>query len=201
MPLKVLNSSGDGLASDVAQGILYASDNHARIINLSLGDDQEFQVITDAVIYARSQGCLVVAAAGNTGGPVEYPAAQPEALAVAATNNNDLPWSYSNRGPPIDLAAPGVGIFSANSTGFYYDSSGTSMSTAHVSGVAALVWSLHPEWSVDQVTLVLKSTAMDVWAPGRDDLTGWGRVDASAAVYYSSFKYAYFPVVAHDPDP
>ena len=198
MPLKVLNSAGDGLASDVAQGILYAADNQARIINLSLGDDEEFQVITAAVIYARSHGCLVVAAAGNSGGPVEYPAAQPEALAVAATNNNDVPWSNSNRGPEVDLAAPGVEIFSADSTGFYYSSSGTSMSAAHVSGVAALVWSLHPEWSVDQVTQVLTATALDIWAPGRDNLTGWGRIDASAAVYYSYLKFAYFPLVALD---
>jgi len=193
MVLKVLNSGGEGSSTDVAEAILYAADNGARVINLSLGASQEFQVIKNAVIYARSKDCLVIAAAGNSGGAVEYPAAQPEALAITATTNDDQTTSFSNRGPQVDLAAPGVNILSANSTGSYYFNTGTSMSTPHVSGVAALVWALHPDWSSIQISQVLTSTAKDVWAGGRDDLTGWGRLDASAAVR-NDLHVQYFPL-------
>jgi len=195
MALKVLDSAGNGLASDVAEGILYAVDNGARILNLSLGSKDEFLVITHAVRYAHEQGCLVIAATGNTGGAVEYPAAIPEVLAIAATNNSDIPASFSNRGPQVDLSAPGVDIFSLDQYGFYGVNSGTSFSTPHVSGVAALVWGYHPDWTAAQVTEVLTSTAHDVWSSGRDDLTGWGRVDAAAAIRSLSPHRCYLPVV------
>jgi thermitase len=192
MALKALNSSGHGNASDVAEAILYAADNGARILNLSFGDDLEYQAIHDAIIYAKGKGCLAVAAAGNTAGPVEYPAAQPGVVAVAATDNSDLPASFSNRGPQIAIAAPGVDIFSADKNGFYFLASGTSASTPQVGGLAALIWDLHPEWSADQVTLVITSTAKDVWSAGRDNLTGWGRIDAQAAVF-ASLGHVYLP--------
>lgn len=194
MAVKVLNSSAAGNASDVAAGILYAADNGARIINLSLGDKDEHQVITDAVIYAHQQGCLVVAAAGNNASAVEYPAAQPEALAVGATTETDLPAYFSNRGPELDLAAPGVDIFSANRTGGYYKNSGTSTSTPQVSGLAALVWGMRPEWTSVQVTYVLTSTAQEAWSPGHDSLTGWGRINAAVAVDSALYRY-YYPLV------
>lgn len=192
MALKALNSSGHGNASDVAEAILYAADNGARILNLSFGDDLEYQAIHDAIIYAKGKGCLSVAAAGNTAGPVEYPAAQPGVMAVAATDNNDLPASFSNRGPQIAVAAPGVNIYSADRNGSYFFASGTSASTPQVGGLAALIWDLHPEWSADQVTEVITSTAKDVWSTGRDNLTGWGRIDAQAAVF-ASLGHVYLP--------
>jgi subtilisin family serine protease len=194
MALKALDNTGHGNASDVAEAILYAADNGARILNLSFGDDLEYSAIHDAIVYARSQGCLLAAAAGNTAGPVEYPAAQPGVLAVAATDNNDLPTSFSNRGPQIAVAAPGVNIYSASKNGSYFLASGTSASTPQVSGLAALIWNLHPEWSADQVTQVITSTAKDVWSPGRDNLTGWGRIDAQAAVF-ASLGHVYLPYI------
>ena len=195
MALKALNSAGKGNASDVAEAILYAADNGARILNLSFGDDLEYQVIHDAIIYARGRGCLVAAAAGNTGGLVEYPAAQPGVIAVAATDQNDLPASFSNRGPQIALAAPGVNIYSADRYGGYFLASGTSASTPQVSGLAALVWDLRPGWSADQVAQVITSTARDVWSGGRDYLTGWGRIDAGAAGF-ASLEHAYLPDIS-----
>jgi thermitase len=195
MALKALNSAGKGNASDVAEAILYAADNGARILNLSFGDDLEYQAIHDAIVYAKGKGCLVAAAAGNTGGAVEYPAAQPGVIAVAATDNNDLPASFSNRGSQIALAAPGVNIYSADRFGGYFLASGTSASTPQVSGLAALIWDLRPGWNADQVTQEITSTARDVWSGGRDNLTGWGRIDAGAAVF-TSLEHAYLPDVS-----
>jgi subtilisin family serine protease len=197
MPLKALNNNGAGQASHVAAAILYAVDQGARIINLSLGSIEEQLVIRDAVIYALEKDCLVIAAAGNTASAVEFPAAQPGVLAVSATTNQDLPATFTNRGPEVDIAAPGVNIFSANQRGGYYISSGTSQSTPHVSGLAALIWSLQPEWSALQVSQVITSTAKDVWSPGKDNLTGWGRIDTQKAVF-KALKQYYIPLIILD---
>lgn len=198
MPLKALNSHGDGAWADVAEAIIYAADNGARILNLSLGGGESSQTIEKAVAYAHSQGCFLVAAAGNSESqprPVEYPAALPEVLAVAATTDSDTPWSYSNRGPEIDLAAPGVDVFSVNKSGSYYFSSGTSMATPHVSGLAALLWSLQPTLTAGQIGHVITSTAHDVYTLGWDRRTGWGRVDALAAVLEIESYRVYLPLV------
>jgi subtilisin family serine protease len=187
MTLQALNSNGDGTWADVADAIIYAADNGAHILNLSLGGEESSQTIEDAVSYARSQGCLLVAAAGNSESqpaPVLYPAALPEVLAVAATTDGDAPWSSSNRGPEVDLAAPGVNIFSTSAYSQYAQMSGTSMATPHVSGLAALLWSLQDALTADQVTHVVTSTAHDVYTPGWDQRTGWGRIDAQAAVLH-----------------
>jgi subtilisin family serine protease len=182
MPLKVLDNQGLGSVAAVAEAIVYAADNGARIVNLSLGSLEYSQAIAEAVAYALARGCLLVASAGNDGGVVEYPAALPGVMAVSATDNQDLPWSRSNRGPEVELAAPGVNIFSANRQGGYYLASGTSMAAAHVSGVAALLWALSPSLEAGAVRGVLLDTAQDLWSAGFDPLTGWGRVDAAAAV-------------------
>ena len=182
MPLKALDSQGLGSVATVAEAIIYAADNGVHILNLSLGSAEFSQTLADAVAYAQAQGCLLIASTGNDGGTVEYPAALPGVLAVSATDNRDLPWSFSNRGPEVDLVAPGVDIFSANRQGSYYITSGTSMATAHVSGVAALLWALEPGLEATALQEILLDTAHDVWSPGFDSLTGWGRVDAEAAV-------------------
>ncbi len=204
MALQALNSNGDGTWADVAEAIVYAADNGARILNLSLGGEEASQTIEDAVSYARGQGCLIVAAAGNSKSqpaPVEYPAALPEVLAVAATTDSDATWSYSNRGPEVDVAAPGAtddprnGIFSTSSYNQYAIMSGTSMATPHVSGLAALVWSLQPTLTADQVAHVIISTAHDVYTPGWDQRTGWGRIDAQAAILKFKPYRAYLPIV------
>jgi subtilisin family serine protease len=140
MALKALISLGEGTGADVAEAILYAADNGAQVINMSCGDVESSETIELAVDYAVNKGCLLVAAAGNGGSSVLYPAALPDVIAVSATNNLDLPWSHSNRGAEVDIAAPGVDIFSTTAYGSYTTLSGTSMSTPHVSGVASLIW-------------------------------------------------------------
>lgn len=151
-----------------------------------------------AITYARDQDCLIVAAVGNSihqPASVEYPAALPGLLAVAATTESDSPWWYGNRGPEVDAAAPGVDIFSTSSYGGYARMSGTSMPTPHVSGLAALIWALRPTLTADQVAHVITSTARDVYTSGWDPRTGWGRIDAYAAILKAAYR-ACVPIVS-----
>jgi subtilisin family serine protease len=210
MPVKVLDDSGSGYTSDVAAGIAWAADHGARVINLSLGGPGASQTLQDAVDHAYSAGALIVAAAGNdysSGNPVNYPAACEHVVGVAATNDQDGHASYSSAGSWVDVAAPGGdptgssdpnprhwimstywrGAVAASAEpqaiqAAYERHAGTSMATPHVAGLAALVWSRHPEWTHDQVAWAIESTALDRGAAGRDDLFGWGRIDAGAAV-------------------
>lgn len=184
MPVKVLDQSGNGWYSDIAAGIIYAADNGARIINLSLGGAAASATLCEAVRYAYdTRGALVVAASGNTGGAVDYPAACADVLAVAATDRTDQRATFSNYGPEVDLAAPGVEIYSTWPwLDGYFTKSGTSMAAPHVSGVAALVWSHWPDWTNAAVSQQITVTALDVEAAGWDPLTGWGRLDAAAAL-------------------
>ncbi len=182
MPVKVLDEYGNGWYSDIASGILYAADNGAQIINLSLGGEEDSQLLRDAVDYARARGCLVVASSGNSGGPVFYPAAYEPVLAVAATNENDHHASFSSYGSQVDIAAPGTDIYSTWVRSSYFTLSGTSMAAPHVSGTAALVWSQKPDLTAAEVISSLLETADDIEAPGFDSYTGWGRVNAFKAV-------------------
>jgi len=196
MAVKALNQMGDGAWDDVSEAIIYAADQGARIINLSFGDENNSQTIEMAIDYARQKGSLVVASAGNGGAPVLFPAALPQVFAVAATDNGDIPPDWSNRGPEVDVAAPGVEIVSLTANGSFTPWSGTSMSAAHVSGLAALIWALNPDLTAEQVAAHIINTAHDVWSPGFDELTGWGRVDAAAASAGIPFPPVYLPLVS-----
>ena len=171
---------------------MYAADNGARIINLSLGGAPSSDILCEAAGYAHSKGVLLMAAAGNSSGSnpgdnVFYPAACAHVLAVAATDSADAWPSFSNFGPQVALSAPGVDIYSTwyrTGTGAsdYFIESGTSMAAPYVAGVAAFVWSRWPNLPDDAVAQQLTGTAVDVQAPGWDAYSGWGRVDAAAAV-------------------
>jgi hypothetical protein len=183
MAVKVLDQYGTGWYSDVAAGVAYAADNGARVINLSLGDDEPSLALCAAVQYAHDQGSLVVAATGNSGGAVFCPATCPHALAVAASDSADGRASFSNYGPEVDVTAPGSGIYSTWPwLDGYATRSGTSMAAAHVSGVASLVWSLWPALGPERVAVQLMCTAVDIEDIGVDPYTGNGRIDALAAM-------------------
>ena len=201
MPIKVLDASGSGYHTWIASGIQWAVDHGAQVINLSLGGESGSSVLQDAIDYAYSNGALVVAAAGNyydQGNPVFYPAAYPHVLAVAATDDQDGHAYYSEAGYFVDVAAPGGSATSSldpdpnhwiRSTywrgaghGDYASVIGTSQAAPHVSGLAALIWSVAPSLTNDQVEQVIKETAEDIGAPGRDDFFGYGRIDAYMAV-------------------
>ena len=194
MPLKVLDASGDGSYADVASAIVYAADNGAMVLNLSLGGQDHSAALTEAVDYARERGCLLAAAAGNDSGAVLYPAANDGVLAIAATTRRDKRWYGSNYGPEVDAAAPGDDIYNATVNNAYSSSSGTSAATPHVSGLAALVWSVRPDLTNDDVARVITETARDLGSPGWDKFYGWGRIDAYQAVFSVTAFKVYLPL-------
>ena len=184
MALKVLNAGGTGTYADVANAVTYAANNGAKIINLSLGGSDPSSVLEDAVEYAHHHlGCVVVAATGNTSGAVLYPAKYAEAFAVAATDSNDQQYWSSNYGPEVDVAAPGVSIYSTYLGGGYTYMTGTSMAAPHVAGLAALIWSACPSYTNDEVESRIEMTAVDLGAAGWDLYYGHGRIDAYGALH------------------
>ncbi|MEM2440093.1 MAG: S8 family serine peptidase [Candidatus Bathyarchaeia archaeon] len=182
MAEKVLNSTGWGTDDWVANGIIHAADQGAKIISMSLGGYEYSSLLHEAVKYAYEKGVLLVAAAGNDNTSVKmYPAAYEEVIAVAATDENDNRASFSNRGRWIELSAPGVNICSTIPGGYGY-SSGTSMACPHIAGVAALVWSVYPSATNEWVRARLRSSADDLGISGFDVYFGYGRVNARKAV-------------------
>jgi hypothetical protein len=195
LPVKVLSSSGSGYTSWVANGILYAANSGARILNLSLGGATDSQTLHDAVNYAaNTKGVLVVSAAGNCGDSYYYlngcsyinqplyPAAYSNVMAVAAVNSSDVKASFSNQGSYVDIAAPGVSIYNAYKNGGYTYESGTSQAAPHVAGLAALIWARYPTYTAAQVRALIEDTAVDLGTAGLDPLYGRGRIDAHAAL-------------------
>jgi subtilisin family serine protease len=189
MPVKVLNSYGEGTYSDLIEGIIYAVDNGARVINLSLGGYSYSQFLADAIQYAHSNRVIIVAAGGNENTDESlYPASYPNVIGVSATDSSDLRWSSSNYGNHITLSAPGVGVLSTQKDNGYVEATGTSISTAHVSGVAALILSKNPDFSNTQAENILFQTADDLGDEGWDNFYGFGRVNAFKAIEKASIE-------------
>jgi len=187
MPVKVLDQTGGGDVNRVAQGITWAVDHGARVINLSFDGPDPSQALADAVQYARGKGALVVAAVGNEGrADPTYPAALDGVMAVAATDRNDQRLASSNTGSYVSVAAPGQDIPSTYwdpSAGNTYALASTSSQGApHVAGLAGLIWSVNPDLSGDAVRQLIENHADDVGRPGRDDETGFGRINAYRAL-------------------
>ncbi|MBI4287936.1 MAG: peptidase S8 [Chloroflexi bacterium] len=186
MNVKVLADNGSGNYSWIANGIIWAADNGAQVISMSLGGSFASSTMESALNYASSKGVLLVAAAGNsnTSSP-SYPAYYSNVIAVAATDKNDAKASFSNYGSWVDIAAPGTDIYSTlpnhnNRIGIknYGYLSGTSMATPYVTGVAALVLAKYPTWTSAEVRGRLEAST--------DPTSGFssilGRVNAFLAV-------------------
>jgi len=204
MPVKVLTRivnnanpndvRGVGSSADIAAGIRYAVDHGARVLNLSLGGTDDTQVEKDAIAYAIAQGAIVVAAMGNgflpppngTGNATSYPAGYPNVVAVGAVNQADQRAAFSQTGPHIDVAAPGVGVVSTVWDNGYATMSGTSMASPHVAGVAALILSCNSGLTGAQAADIIRQTARPLQNsptdPVPNDEYGYGCVDAKAAV-------------------
>jgi len=184
MNVKVLGDTGSGTYSSVASGIIWAADNGADVINLSLGGTSESQTLQDAVNYAWSRGVVVVAAAGNNGkSDLFYPAGYANCIAVAATDANGEKPLWSNYGDWVDVAAPGREIYSTFKDGSYGYKSGTSMAAPHVSGLAALVFTTVSDTNGDgklndEVRSRIEATCDDIGVSG----IGYGRINAARAV-------------------
>ena len=182
--IKVLNASGSGYLSDVIEGLDWAVKNGMQVVNMSLGTDQDVQSFHDAIKNAYNAGVTIVAAAGNSGGAVTYPAAYSEVIAVSATDQNNQIASWSSRGPEVDLAAPGVNIYSTYKGSTYKTLSGTSMAAPHVTGAAALVIDAKKcgTCTPSEVRQRLQQTAIDLGDPGTDNLYGAGLVNVYKAL-------------------
>jgi subtilisin family serine protease len=188
MPLKVLNENNIGSWSQLAQGIIYAVDNGARILNLSLGTVVASDTLAEAVEYAVGHGVIVVAAAGNYASDAPfYPAALDGVIAVGATTQSGTRWAKSDFGDYIDLVAPGHLIYSTyfdlnNLYHGYTYMNGTSMAAPFVSGVAGLLLSIAPNLSAGDVLEAMILGADDLGPTGRDADFGYGRVNAMGAL-------------------
>lgn len=183
MAEKGLNSSGYGTSEWLANSIIHAVDQGADIISMSWGSYYYSELIYQAIKYAYDNGVLLIASAGNEDTDARsYPAAYEEVISVSATTTGDGLASFSNYGDYIELAAPGVDIYSTVWNNGYVSWSGTSMAAPHVAGVAALIWSRFPTKSRDWVRLQLRYTADDIGSPGFDTKFGYGRINAKRAV-------------------
>lgn len=183
MPIKVLDQSGAGTLSDVAEGIFWATDHGAKVINLSLGNYAESKYLHDAVKYAYSKDVVLVAASGNDNtDKLGYPAAYPEVLAVSAIDPYENRAQFSNYGNYIDVVAPGVNIPSTYPNNQYAALSGTSMASPHVAGLAGLIRAQNPYLTNKEVISIIRKTASDLGAPGKDTLYGYGQINIKEAI-------------------
>lgn len=192
IPVKVLDDEGYGDDANIAEGLIWAVDNGARVVNMSLAGPSQSNTLADAVKYAHSKGAVVVAATGNDGvSEISYPAAYDGVIGVGATDNTDAWMHRSNFGSYVDVVAPGVSIWSTylpskSRTGIpYEDKSGTSMSASFVSGLAALILSANPNLTNNQVEGILFVTADDLGPAGWDRYYGYGRINAERALSLS----------------
>jgi subtilisin family serine protease len=193
LPVKVLDNMGVGTTDKVASGILWAADNGAAVINLSLGAETGTETLRAALKYAYDKGVVIVAAAGNGNGNVFYPAAYDTyVLSVAATDYNDARAEFSNYGARIDVAAPGVRILSTLPMWFfgpdllpYGYGDGTSFAAPHVSGLAALIKGLKSWLTPAQIQDIIRFSADDVNSSqylGKDEYLGYGRINMAKAL-------------------
>ena len=192
LSVKVLNDSGSGSASWIANGITWAADNGAKVISMSLGGTGS-QTMEGAINYAWNKGVVVVASAGNSGvNSLSYPAAYGNVIAVAATGPNDEKSSYSNYGSWVDVTAPGGNgscsgadgwqrcIVSTYPGNYYVAMKGTSMSCPFVAGLAGLLFSVNPSLTAAQVRNLIEQNADNIAGTG----TYWvhGKVNAYQSV-------------------
>jgi subtilisin family serine protease len=207
LPLKVLNFIGQGRASRITEAIYYAVGMGARVINLSLGGDERSQAMERAIAYAGRKNVLVVIAAGNGGARIakEGAAVLPNVIIVGATGVDDKRASFSNYGPAIDIAAPGVDILSLRARrtdvalvvgvenyvagknfvgekARYYRANGTSFAAPFVSGVAALLLSRRPDLTAVSVKRMLMQSTRDAGSVGVNPEIGYGILDVRAAL-------------------
>lgn len=181
MPVKVLNAGGGGSFADAADGIIWAADHGAQIINVSLGGTSPSTVLHDAVNYAYGKGVIIVAAAGNDNGTIRYPARYPNVIAVGAVDSLNNRAGTSNYGSELDLVAPGVNIYSTVVGGYDYNS-GTSMAAPYVSGLAAILYGILGNGSSGLVTSQMESTALDLGSAGFDVYHGFGLIQMDSAL-------------------
>jgi subtilisin family serine protease len=186
LAIRAFGAAAHGAESNsyiILKSLDYAALHGAQIVNMSFAGPKD-AVIARAIAATATRGIVMVAAAGNAGAksPPLYPAAEPNVIAVSATDAQDRLIAASNRGGYITVAAPGADIFVPAPDGAYQMMSGTSFSAAFVSGIAALMLERNSALQPDRLRGLLMKTARDLGSPGRDNLFGSGEADAFAAV-------------------
>jgi len=181
MPVRVASPDGLGYYSTIASGITYAADNGARVANASFRGLCGSGTILNAANYMRDRGGVVIASAGNTGTDTGY-AASSEITCVSATGSGDTRPSWSSFGDSIDVAAPGVSIYTTTNGGGYGAPSGTSFSSPVTAGLYALIFSANPDLTPAEADSIVFSTSDDIGDAGWDKYYGHGRINAANAV-------------------
>jgi type VII secretion-associated serine protease mycosin len=197
LPVRVILEDGDSARAKarstrgnaLAEGIRWAADHGADVINLSLGDDSDSAhpepSEDEAIQYALKKDVVVVASAGNGGDKgdhISYPAAYPGVIAATAVDKFGTRAGFSTRRWYATVSAPGVDIVIADPDHKYYEGWGTSAASAFVSGAVALIKAAHPGLTPAQIKKLLEDTARDAPAGGRDDSRGFGMIDPAAAI-------------------
>lgn len=179
MPLVVLNSNNYATYYNIARAITYAVDRGIRVINISIGGSSYSSTLQNAVNYAWNKGAVIFASAMNNGTSTPYyPAACQNVMAISATTSNDERAGWSNYGNWIHLSAPGEYIFTTSNGGGYGSRSGTSFASPIVAGVAALMFSVNPSLTNQEVINLLIENSDDLGTTGFDPYFGFGRVNA-----------------------
>jgi subtilisin family serine protease len=179
-PVKVLDRYNSGSLSDILDGMQWCIDNHMDVVNMSFGSTASDALLQIAVTALNTAGIVQVAAAGNlgtSGGTILYPAKYPETIAVSSFDINDMIAASSSYGAEIDLAAPGVSVYSTAMNGSYVYMSGTSMAAPHVTASAALLLSRYPELTPEETKTTLKNTAEDLGLLPEEQGSGLVRPD------------------------
>ncbi|MCA9757190.1 MAG: VCBS repeat-containing protein [Candidatus Eisenbacteria bacterium] len=205
MPVKVLDETGHGASTWIANGITYATDHGANVISMSLGSDTPSTTIMNAANYAWSNGLILLASSGNDNvATVGYPAGFSNVMAVGAMSPclerknpgscDGESWWGSNYGTGLDFLAPGVEIYTTDISGaggyfvidYYEHFNGTSSACPFAAGSAALVWSYLPTLTNAELRDLLRLSATDMYTPGWDNETGYGHINPASAVqaYY-----------------
>lgn len=184
MPIRVTDTAGYGYFSTMASGLIWAADNGARVASMSFLNVCKSSTVISAAQYMRDKGGVVTGAAGNTG--VQEPIAQSASVTcVSAVDSSDTKTSWSSFGSYVDVAAPGVGIYTTTNGGGYGSVSGTSFSAPITAAVYALMMSANPRLTPDELDAALFGSAVDLGAAGQDAYYGHGRIDAASAIAYA----------------
>ena len=184
MAVRVLNAWGGGTLKGIADGILWATDNGAKGMNMSLGIYESSKVMEEALQYALDKDVVITASSGNSGtnADVHLPSTYPGVIEVNATDKKDKKASFSNYGETASVCTPGVDILSTILKSRYGNKSGTSMSAPHVLGLVGLVRSVYPTMSGAQVKAHIEATADDLGTEGFDLYYGYGRINLLKAL-------------------
>jgi subtilisin family serine protease len=181
--IRAFDATGSAEEDDIAAAIVYAASNKVNIINMSFGDGVNSPLMQDAIDYARIQGCVLVASAGNSGQvSAQYPASYAGVIVVAATNSKDLRAPFSSTGPVVSLSAPGQAILTTSVNSRYRTVSGTSFSAPYVAATAAMLLEQNPGLNADEIRGTLMASSKDLGAVGWDPLYGSGRLRSDAAL-------------------